>query len=138
MEQMIDSSLWVDYFRPKTPLAIKRQVAAVIDDAESVLCEPIRFEIMRAANNQERLRIEQTFATLPMLPSPVALWDGATKLGQRCTDVGCLPPAIDLLIAAVCIAHQVKLVTFDADFLKIAKVSSLQLELLARRRPPVD
>src|SRR5947208_2952007 len=79
---LIDSTLWVDYFRSKTPLSVKQQIIQFVDAAEAALCEPVRFEIVRAALRRERSRIELAFATLPLLPSPSNLWQAAALLGQ--------------------------------------------------------
>jgi predicted nucleic acid-binding protein len=53
-------------------------------------------------------------------------------LGQKCVDKGFLPPAIDLLIVQVCLHHDVELITFDAHFQRIAKVSLLKVDLVRR------
>ena|ERR1051325_804940 len=132
MAVLIDSSLWVDYFRAKTPALIRQQVVKFVDSAEAALCEPVRFEILRAARRSERKVIEETFETLPFLSTPNAFWEDATELGQKCTDAGFQPPAMDLIIAAVSLAHNVELATFDPHFEEIAKISSLKLLLLKR------
>jgi predicted nucleic acid-binding protein len=55
-------------------------------------------------------------------------------LGQKCVDNGFLPPAIDLLIAQVCLHHDVPLITFDAHFQQIAEVSPLKVDLVRREQ----
>lgn len=132
MGTVIDSSLWVDYFRLKTPRSVKEQVIQFANDEEAVLCEPIRFEILRATLRSERKRVEEVFATLPLLPSPAGTWQQAINLGQQCLDAGILPRAMDLLITTVCVHHGVEIVTFDAHFAEIAKVCSLKVHLLKR------
>jgi predicted nucleic acid-binding protein len=132
MATLIDSSLWVDYFRLKTPAAVRRQITSLIDDPDACLCEPIQFEILRAALKSERRRIEETFATLPMLATPGDAWRQATHLGQRCLDSGAQPRSLDLIIAVTCLEASATLVTFDAHFEAIAKVSQMRLLLLTR------
>src|SRR5437667_4607540 len=135
MAALIDSSLWVDYFRAKTPAPVKQQVVSEIDSAEALLCVPVRFEIERAALRAERARIEQVFATVPLLSQPPDLWKEATALGQRCLDAGIHPRSLDLLIAQVAQHHQVEVVTFDTHFAAIAKASALKVRLLIRASP---
>jgi len=132
MGTLIDSSLWVDYFRAKTPAAIKRQVVQFIDSADAMLCEPIWFEILRAAHASERASAERAFATLPLLPAPADIWEKAIKLGQRCVDAGIYVHGMDLLIAVICLDHEATLVTFDSHFPDISKVCPLKVHLLSR------
>ncbi len=133
MTNVVDSSLWVDYFRKKTPAAIKAQVDAVIRGADVAICAPILFELLRAVSHKEGRKIEEFFATIPVLETPETLWVDSARLGQKCAEAGSLTPAIDLLIAQICIHHDVPVITFDADFKKIADVSPLRLNLLTRR-----
>jgi predicted nucleic acid-binding protein len=132
MATLIDSSLWVDYFRLKAPPAIKQQIVPYIDDADAWLCEPVRFEILRAALKSERHRVEETFATFPVLPTPGDIWRRAAHLGQGCIDSGVQPRSMDLLIAVVCLEAGLTLVTFDSHFAAIAEVCEMNLHLLSR------
>ncbi|MGA2750354.1 MAG: PIN domain-containing protein [Verrucomicrobiota bacterium] len=132
MATLIDSSLWVDYFRPKTPAPIRQQVAQWVDSADAAVCEPIRFEILRAVPRADRIRVEQVFATLPVLPTPKEIWARATALGQACADAGIQPRSMDLLIAAVCLHYDEALVTFDSDFAQIGTIRPLKVRLLVR------
>lgn len=132
MSLLIDSSLWVDYFRPKTPVKIKQQIAPFINSADAVLCEPIKFEILRASPRRERAGIEALFATFPLLETPLDLWPHAATLGTKCADAGFNPPALDLIIAQVALEYQCELVTFDSHFLEIARVSPLKVQSLKR------
>ncbi len=132
MTNVVDSPLWIDYFRKKTPAAVKNQVDAIVRHADVVTCAPIHFELIRAVSQKEARKIEEFFGTIPFLETPETLWADSGRLGQRCAEAGFMTPAIDLLIAQVCIQHDVLLTTFDADFRRIASVSSLRLNLLVR------
>lgn len=132
MATIIDSSLWVDHFRPRTPLAVRQQILPWIDGPGGALCNPIRFEILGFAPRNERAHIAALFETYPVLADPAGLWRGAMELGQKCRDAGCQVHAMDLLIAHVCLAHEAELVTFDRHFIEIAKVCPLRLRYLSR------
>ena len=92
----------------------------------------VAFELLRAVHKRDRARIEALIATVPVLSTPSELWSGARVLGQKCVDKGFLPPAIDLLIAQVCLYHEVPLITFDAHFQQIVEVSRLKVDLVRR------
>jgi predicted nucleic acid-binding protein len=77
--------------------------------------------------------LTQHFQTLPILASPDDLWTSGVALGRACRRAGLTAGSMDLLIAAVAIYHDAELVTFDADFQRIASVSALQVKFL---KPP--
>lgn len=132
MARLIDSSLWVDFTRAKSPVALKSFIHPWILDPAAVLCEPIAFEVLRHAAKAERVKIHQQFSTLPLLPTPSKLWRDATSLGDKCHEKGINAGSLDLLIAAIAIHHDAELITFDAGFGMIASVSALKVNVLKR------
>lgn len=132
MARLIESSLWVDFTRKKSPLPLKIQIQPWILDPLACLCEPIVFEILRHATLQEQKWIKAQFETLPLLPTPNLLWRDATHLGQQCRTAGFNAGSLDLIIAAFAIHHDAELITFDSDYLAIARVSKLRVIHLTR------
>ena len=110
------------------PRAVWQQARAVISAPDRTLCEPIVFELLRAAPLAQRPVLDAFFAAIPVLLTPADLWTRATDLGQRCYAVEIKVPSLDLLIAQVCLEHGATLVNFDG----IASVSDLQLQKLVR------
>ena len=136
MARLIDSSLWVDFMRRKSPPALKALIHPWILDPAACLAEPIAFEVLRHAAPDERPLIQAQFATLPLLPTPASLWRDATRLGQTCRDKGYNAGSLDLLIAATALHHDAELITFDAGFTEIARHTSLNAHHLRRPSPP--
>jgi predicted nucleic acid-binding protein len=132
MARLIESSLWVDFTRGKSPLALKSRIQPWILDPLACLCEPIAFEVLRHATPHEQKWIQAQFDTLPLLATPDHLWRDATRLAQQCREIGFNAGSLDLVIAALCIHHGAELITFDADYLAIASVSKLRVHLLSR------
>lgn len=132
MARLIESSLWVDFTRRKSPVSLKRLIEPWILDPGAVLCEPVIFEILRHATEQERPQIEAQFSTFPVLDTPPRIWRSATDLGQRCREQGFNAGSLDLIIASIAIHHEAELITFDGDYLSIAKASKLKVSLLSR------
>ncbi len=135
MALILDSSLWVDFTRRKTPPALKTEIHRWIMDPQAALCEPIAFEVLRHALPAEREPILAQFSALPLLATPPGLWRDAARLGQSCRDAGINAGSLDLLIAGIAIHHGCGLVTFDADFAAIAGVTGLKVILLDRKAP---
>ncbi len=138
MARLIDSSLWVDFTRSKSPRALKTLIQPWILDSLACLCEPIAFEILRHTTQRERERIEAQFATLPLLTTPSHLWRDAARLGQQCRNQGINAGSLDLIIASLAIHHNAELITFDADYQAIAHASKLRVHLLSREIDSLD
>jgi predicted nucleic acid-binding protein len=129
---LIDTSLWVDFTRRKSPERLKRFVAPYLFDASAHLAEPVVFELLRDATEQEMTGLTQHFATFPVLETPDDLWQRAATLGRRCRKSGHTAGSIDLLITAVALAHDAMLVTLDEGLAKIGECGGLQVKLLRR------
>jgi hypothetical protein len=135
MAWLLDTNLWVDLTRPRSPRALKRFIASYVEDPQACLAEPIVFEVLRSATDAEARQLTDYFRTLPLLASPGNLWSSGVELGRACQRIGVSAGSIDLLIAAVAIHHGAELITFDDDFQKIASVSNLRIKLLKRPTP---
>ena len=92
----------------------------------------VLFELLRATPAAARRNIQAQLDLLPVVRTPHRLWGDAAQLGQQCLRHGAVPPAMDLLIAQVCLDHNLELVTFDQHFADIARVSSLRVRILER------
>ena len=66
------------------------------------------------------------------LTTPPLLWRDAARLGQQCRDQGINAGSLDLLIASMAIHHEAELITFDRDYVAIARASGLRVVLLSR------
>jgi len=132
MTLLLDTSLWIDFTRARSPASLKQFIAPFVLDPEAYLAEPVRFELLRSARPDETRQLEAQFATLPTLPTPTDLWQRAIDLGQACRQIGRTVLSLDLLVAAVAVHHNAVLVSFDTDFEAIASVSELRLKRLNR------
>jgi len=135
MPTLIDSSLWMDFTRARSPRTLKQFIAPFILAREAMLAEPIMFEVLRHATGSEARALQAQFQTMPVLETPKDLWEMAVKIGRNCRDAGIDAGSLDLLIAAVAIHHGAELVTFDRDFQNIARVCSLRVKLAQRPGP---
>jgi predicted nucleic acid-binding protein len=132
MTLLLDTSLWIDFTRTRSPAPLKQFIAPFVLDPEAHLAEPVRFEMLRSARPDETCQLIAQFDTLPTLSTPADLWQRAIDLGQACRQIGQTVLSLDLLVAAVALHHNALLVSFDADFEAIASVSELRLQRLER------
>jgi predicted nucleic acid-binding protein len=135
MATLIDTRLWVDFTRTRSPKALKRFIAPFILDPDAHLAEPVVFEITRHATPAENRQLARQFQTLPLLATPADLWTQAAGLGQACRQRSIMASSLDLLVASIAIHHGAELVTFDRDFQKIAGVLNLRVKFLTRPAP---
>jgi predicted nucleic acid-binding protein len=129
---LIDTSLWIDFTRSRSPQSLKQFIAPYILHPTAHVAEPIAFEILRHATPRESRQLTQQFQTFPVLPTPPDLWTRATELGQACKNKGHTAGSLDLLIASLALSHRSTIVTFDDDFEIIARICDLQVKLLSR------
>jgi len=132
MPTLIDTSLWIDFTRSRSPRSLKQFIAPFLLDPDAHVTEPIVFELLRHATGAEAKQLAQQFQTMPHLPVPPGLWTQATELGQACRLKNLTVNSLDLLIATVALHHAALVISFDDDFQKIASISDLQVKLLAR------
>jgi predicted nucleic acid-binding protein len=132
MALLLDTSLWIDFTRQRSPRVLKQQIAPYVLDPQAHLAEPVVFELLRFARPVEQVQLEQQFATLPVLETPPTLWRDAARLGQSCRAAGLTLLSLDLLIGSLAIHHQATLVSFDRDFEAMARVSDLRVQVLER------
>lgn len=132
MATLMDTSIWIDFTRSTTRRGRSQFVRPLVTSPSGVLAEPVVFELLRFASEQEAQTLNEQFKFLPMLPTPPDIWIAAAELGQRCRRAGIVAGPLDLLIATVAIHHQADLVTFDRGFERIASVSDLRVNVLER------
>ncbi len=129
---LIDSSLWIDFTRARSPRVLKQFILPYILAPEAALAEPIVYEVLRHATDAEARAVQAQFHTMPLLPTPGDLWTSAAKIGQRCRGKGINAGALDLLIVAVAIHYHAQLISFDHDFQSIAGACDVRFKLLQR------
>lgn len=117
-----DSVLWIDFMRAKTPQPIKQLIGPYLASRNAMLCEPIRFEVMRGERKADRLKADTLLMAVPMLRTPPQMWQTAEQYGQTCLDNGLIVPPLDHLIAAVAVSYGAEVITFDKHFEAMTKI----------------
>lgn len=132
MGQIIDTCVWIDHLRGSTPDATRQIADTAIHAEDALLCEQVRFELLCGASRKERPLLLRRLETMPLLHTPPRLWHDAATLATTAYDAGLHVSSLDLLIATLCLHHDVTLTTFDAHFSKLACLSKLRVNLLIR------
>ena len=112
---MLDTSVWIDAFRGKTP-HIVAVTQALLKDDRILICGPVLFEIKRGLRPANRRKIAPLFDALIRLPVDETVWDNAGDLDASLRKKGITIPPMDVIIAQVCLHHKVSLFTLDEHF----------------------
>jgi hypothetical protein len=128
---LLDTSAWVEYLRA-TGSEVNLAVRSLVGSKVRVMAttDVVVMELLSGVTAPEqRGKISALMNRCLMLPTrPLFDYEIAAELYTRCRRGGFTPAnSNDLLVAAVAIGKKVPLLAADADFEKIASVSSLTL-----------
>ena len=127
---VVDTSVWIDFFRGTATPAVERFVALVDDDAGIAITDVILTEILQGLRTEAEVRrVERRLAPFEVLRlesiddfrRSAALYRTARRKGIT------VRRTLDCLIASVCIREEVALLHADADFDRLASCSALRL-----------
>lgn len=127
-QYLADKSAWVRLNQP----AVAERLAPLIEQGLVGTCGIIDLELLVSARNgseHAQLRVERRY-TMPNLPMPDEIWDRALEIQGRLALAGQhravkLP---DLLVAVTAECHGLVVLHYDADFDRLATVTSQPTE----------
>lgn len=112
---LLDTSIWIDALRGKTPQIVNKTKGLLTDD-RVLTCGPVLFEIKRGLRPEERKKILPLFDALIRLSLDEAVWDLAGDLDASLRRKGITIPPMDIIIAQICLYHKITLFTLDEHF----------------------
>jgi predicted nucleic acid-binding protein len=127
---VVDTSVWIDFFRGVSSSTVEQFVALVEDDAGVALTDVVLTEILQGLRTAADVRrVEQRLALFEVLRlsdlddfrRAAALYRSARRRGMT------IRRTLDCLIASVCIREDVPLLHADADFDRLAQCSALRI-----------
>lgn len=130
---LIDSSVWIDYFSPRTqvpPLAeLWDRVDSLIATGEAAVTGMVRLEVLGGARNErDYQQLEQALRGLVALPVTDVTWEQAAAIAFRLRRRGLTVPFTDALIASVALQAEAVLLHRDRHFDTIAAHFPLRVE----------
>jgi predicted nucleic acid-binding protein len=125
---LIDTSAWVDFFRNRKPIA--EIVDQAIEDDEAVLCGPVTTELRRGLSPADRAKVLRLLSGCRAVTAPALIWEEAGDLGYLLGRRGVSVKTLDLLIAAIALAHDLPILTRDSDFKHIRDSGVTRLRLI--------
>ncbi|MEO0445238.1 MAG: PIN domain-containing protein [Verrucomicrobiota bacterium] len=128
---MIDSSVWIDFFRAKAGTHTECLKQLIADGEDLCICGHIFAEVLRGTRHDEQYqKIERRFAVLEFLPMTAQTFQASADLYRSLRKSGVtMKNTVDTFIAAVAVEHDVYLLHNDSDFTLIAGVYPLKVYL---------
>ena len=130
MTALIDTSAWIEFFRPKGDRTLKARVADLIGQGAAAYTCPIRYELILGARPQELDDLHHGLGFAVRIAVTPAHWDSAAGIAAKLRLKGLSFPALDLLGATVACMENLPLLARDAHFAAIRKHVLPKLKLL--------
>jgi len=123
---LVDSSAWIEYYRPQGNPRVQQAVADAIEADAAAVNGVVQVEILSFVSPGKAFeRLVADFGAYHWLELGRAEFDLAAELGSRLRHKGTTVPPTDLIIAASAIAADAQLYHLDAHYDRIARSSAL-------------
>jgi len=112
---LLDTSVWVDALRGRTATVVEA-VRDLLREDRVVSCDVVGAELRVGLRDRERRKVLDLFNAVPNVSVESADWEAAGDLGARLRLRGVTLPLTDLLVAEVCLRHEIELFSLDGHF----------------------
>ena len=125
---LVDSSVWIDFFRGD-PRA-RARLDVLLQDDRAAVSGPIVAEVTSGARTPAIFQqLRSRLGALTMLDAPEDVWDRAAAARFALARQGTQAHLVDLLVALTASSAGHALLTRDRDFTAIARVVPLDIEV---------
>ena len=126
---LVDTSVWIDYFRGNETPETDRLVDALSRDEDLCICGLILTEILQGIPSPKQYRqVKRLLKPLIYLPVSREAHILAADIYRAARAEGkTIRNSVDCIIAACAVTHNVPLLQSDRDFLAIEAVSKLRI-----------
>jgi predicted nucleic acid-binding protein len=123
---IIDTSAWIESFRPTGPAKLIQTVKELILSGKVLMPGIIKAELLRGAKTQKEYdRLEEMLQSVTRLPVLDDFWERAAKYSFSLYRKGIAVPLVDTVIALLSIENKAFLLHCDKHFGLIAGASPL-------------
>lgn len=125
MRTVVDTSSWIELFRPKGREVVKNKTAELMYSGRAVLNPIILLELWNGVcGDHETELIRELEETVPVLPIDGEVWIKANRLAVLARKKGVTAPASDIAIVACARHHGADLEHCDKHLDVLWKISS--------------
>ena len=122
MRVLVDSTVWIDFFRARRTVQTGRLKALLAAGEDVCICGHVLAEVLRGTRHDEQYaKVARHFGDLEFLPMGEQTFRDAADIYRHLRRSGItLKNTVDTFIAAVALQHDVYLLHNDSDFDLIA------------------
>ena len=113
---LIDTSAWIEYFRPEGDPEITRRVDIALASDQACVCEMVLLELRRGGGEGQRKAVNQLAESVRLCPIDGEVWNLAYRLADRTRTARTPVPNTDLVISACAHRYGLALVHRDRHF----------------------
>jgi predicted nucleic acid-binding protein len=125
---VVDTSVWIDYFRSKAGAAVDH-LHSLLDADEVAMPAPVRIELVSGVRRGEIARLKRVLSALPLwLPTEVT-WSTMEIWAERAGARGQRFGMGDLLVAAITAERGAAVWSLDADFGRMTRLGFVRLHV---------
>jgi hypothetical protein len=96
---LIDSSVWIEYLRPKGSIKVKERIRNILQKEETVSCGIVIVEILRGSKDEKDFQsLTESLRSLPQIPIDDVVIERASKWGFTFDTRGKIISTTDLII----------------------------------------
>ena len=126
---LVDSSVWMEAARRNGRLECKIGLEALIEEAEALICGPIRMDVLAGARPEDRPMMATGFESIPYQAMSDEDWGLSTLCAGKLADHGYFPPFRDVLIASLALKWDCRIYTLDPVFEMMQEPLGIRLYL---------
>ena len=124
---LVDTSVWVSYFRGSSP-AISEKVDILLAGDEVCVPKIVLVELLQGAKSEREIStIEDFFDAFTILDQSPDTWWSAGNLSRQLKQRGKTIPLLDCFIAVIAKENACAILTLDGHFKEIQRVMPLAL-----------
>jgi predicted nucleic acid-binding protein len=125
---VIDTSAWIDFFRPQGDSAVKEAIKPLISEERVLLPGIIKTELLRGTKSKKEYEmLEELLKGLIYLPVEEDFWGRLSRFSFGLLRKGVVVPFADAYIALLAIENGVCLLHRDKHFDLIARKTGLEM-----------
>lgn len=124
---LLDTSIWIDYFRNQSP-EISKAVDALITGDRARVCGIVIAELIQGSKTKKEVgALTEVAGTIRALSEPTAVWESAGRLAYDLRRRGKTIHLVDCYLAELVIENGCRIFTLDQHFKTIGKIRPLSL-----------
>ncbi|MBI4412076.1 MAG: PIN domain-containing protein [Deltaproteobacteria bacterium] len=125
---IVDSSIWIDFFKGRLPDAVSEGLAAGLKNDQAVVTDIIVHELLVGAGSKKDYQeLKNLFSALPLLRIEIQSLEDFNLFGWNLAKKGLLGKYTDLTMAYLSHLHRYPLLSLDGYFHRLGERGIIQV-----------